>query len=108
MSTITRVPLNETISTNFHFAGFAGNLILTRYISNNAMALRMISETDGAIAMCTLNTDGLAPDELAIKDYSENSGMLDALLEQDIVQEPHRHIITGFEMTPVCRLKVQP
>ena len=48
--------------------------------------------------------DGLAPDEAAIKDYSENTGVLTELLFLNIVQPPHRHVRSGFVSFPVCRI----
>lgn len=101
------IPFNTCIATDFMFENHIGELYLSRYISNNALALRMDVQ-DGPIAMCSVNVEGLAADELAIKDYSENKGMLAALIEQGVVLPPHRHVITGFEMTPVVRLAVQP
>lgn len=64
------------------------------------------AETGEPTATATLNFDGyetLAPDEVAIKHYSENEGMLDVLLAAGIVAPPHRVIPTGFVAVPVCR-----
>jgi hypothetical protein len=56
----------------------------------------------------TLNpsaTEPLAADELAIKDYSENTGVYDALVDAGIVHPAHRFIRQGFvERVPVVRL----
>lgn len=106
--TSQKAVINTVIATGFTFAGFTGDLLLNKYISNNALALSMVSPEEGPIAKCSLNVEGLESDELAIKDYAENEGMLDALVEQGIVQIPHRHVIAGFELIPVVRLVVQP
>lgn len=47
------------------------------------------AETFENIAKCTVNIDGvpLKDDEAFIKDYSENEGMLDALLDSGAVEE---------------------
>ncbi len=55
-------------------------------------------------ATCTVNVPGLAQDEVAIKDYSENEGMLQFLIDEEIVEPPHRDIESGFVVLPVCRL----
>lgn len=51
-------------------------------------------------ATCSSWIPGLEPDELAIKDYSENEGMLKALVEAEVVLHPHR-LLNGF---PVVKL----
>ena len=44
------------------------------------------------VAHCTLNLhdDRLAYDEIAIKNYAENEGMLEALISAGVVTQPHR------------------
>jgi hypothetical protein len=49
--------------------------------------------------------EGLAENEVAIKNYSENTGMLAFLVENEIVEPPHREINNGFIIIPVCKLK---
>jgi len=48
--------------------------------------------------------DELEINELAIKNYSENEGVLDWLIEKGIVQQPHRYVTSGFVMIPICNL----
>ena len=55
-------------------------------------------------ATATVNIDGLDADEVAIKCYSENAGMLGALFEAKIIHPPHRHVNSGFVTIPVCHL----
>ena len=48
----------------------------------------------------------LEDNEIAIKNYSENSGILEILTENGIVNEPHRYVSSGFVTSiPVCTLK---
>lgn len=47
---------------------------------------------------------GLLPDEIAIKNYSENEGLLEQLIEQKIVTHPHRFIGSRFVNMPICKL----
>lgn len=54
--------------------------------------------------VATKYIEGLEPDEVAIKDYSENVGMLKALLAAEIITQPHRYIQSGFVSFPVCRI----
>lgn len=48
----------------------------------------------------------LAPDEVAIKDYSECEGVLGELFRVGAVASPHRYIASGHVMIPVCKLLV--
>ena len=67
--------------------------------------IQIVDEDGCPYATCTAVVDGLAPDEWAIKDWSENAGMLDVLIENGIVYPPHRYIRSGFVIVPICRLK---
>jgi hypothetical protein len=73
---------------------------------NGGTALQLIDAEDGSpFATATLWVEGLASDEVAIKNYSENLGMLTFLVTNKIVEQPHRQINNGFVNIPVCRLK---
>ena len=73
---------------------------------NGGTALQLIDAGDGTpFATATLWVEGLASDEVAIKNYSENLGMLTFLVTNKIVEQPHRQINNGFVNIPVCRLK---
>ena len=56
------------------------------------------------IAVATSYIEGLKEGEVAVKNYSENQGMLQALVEYDIVEKPHR-MINEF---PICYIKTIP
>jgi len=62
------------------------------------------------IATATVNISDvtLVEDEVIIKDYSENKGMLNVLVEAGIVSKPDRYIKSGFVECPVCKLLVDP
>lgn len=55
--------------------------------------------------MATAWVEGLEEDEIAIKDYSENTGIYEALLEADIITPAHRFIPSGYVILPVCYLR---
>ena len=57
----------------------------------------------------TINVPGvsLGPGELLIKDWSENEGALDFLLENDLVESTNRAVLTGYAMAPVVRMTDQ-
>lgn len=56
------------------------------------------------IAVATSYLTGLEEGEVAVKNYSENVGMLQALVEHNIVEKPHR-VLEGF---PICYIKTIP
>jgi hypothetical protein len=59
---------------------------------------------DVSAARASVNTDTpCLPDEVAIKDWGENEGMLEALVTARVVQPPHRWIGSGYVEIPVCR-----
>ena len=47
---------------------------------------------------------GLESDEVLIKDYSENEGMLNALIQAGYVTPTGRLVESGFVRLPVCKL----
>ena len=65
-------------------------------------ALRLVEGTGEPLATATVWVPGLADDEVAIKDYSENEGMLDLALRNGWVEPPHRFVPSGYVQIPVC------
>lgn len=73
-------------------------------------------DEDGNIDLIFINSDGftefkatvwvagLKAGELAIKDYSENEGMLEALIYHGYIKPPHRYIRSGYVDIPICKL----
>ena len=43
--------------------------------------------------------------EVALKDYSENEGIYDALLSNHLIEPAHRSFATGFVHLPLVRMK---
>ncbi len=67
--------------------------------------LNLIDARDHFPYMCaTVNVDGLKENEVAIKNYSENEGILPTLIAEGIVKIPHRYVHSGFVKIPVCEL----
>lgn len=66
-------------------------VVKTNYVDNNNLALVLLEENNqqGApVAIATVNTDSVLPrDEAYVKSYSENEGMLEALMEAGLVEE---------------------
>lgn len=77
---------------------------------NDRVALQLISLKGEPVARITVNVEDakLNDDDVCIKDYSENAGMLDAMINAGVVAPPHREIAQGFVNIPVCRLLIKP
>lgn len=87
--------------------GTSCDLLVHRYGSGQiALALRDSSDGERyCTATVNLPTDRMDADEVAVKNYSENAGVLDALTAAGVVGPPVRHISSGYVDIPVCRLQ---
>lgn len=66
--------------------------------------IRLMDAKDNLpVAKASSVIDGLKKDEIAIKNYSENEGILEVLVDNDVVFPPHREH-NGF---PIVKLKVK-
>lgn len=75
---------------------------------NDRIALRLIDITNGEpIATATVNVSEakLERDEVLIKDWSENEGMLDAMTAAGIVTPTGRLVPSGYVYAHVCKLR---
>lgn len=81
------------------------HFIVGRYPNGN-LAVEIISDTEGPITKVTVNPNvKLEDDYIAIKDYSENEGMVEFLVSMGIIVEnPVMTIPSGFVFIPVHRL----
>jgi hypothetical protein len=82
---------------------------------NGRIALRLVGaagfESEGeAIATCTVNLpDQELPEGFVfIKDWSENEGMLRALVSTKIVEYPVKEVPSGYVKAHMCKLLIQP
>jgi len=84
------------------------NLSLTfaKY-QNGQTAIQLFDMVDGmpyATATVCVEDDLLKEEEVAIKNYSENTGILEALIDAGIVDHPHAFIQSSHVKIPVCKL----
>jgi len=89
------------------FNEWVGQLEKAEYF-NGRLALRLIDGVSGEpIATCTVNIPDEPQEdgEVFIKNYSENSGMVDALVAADVIYPTHRKFPSGFVQIEVCKLK---
>lgn len=79
-------------------------LRLEEYV-NGGYALELYETEDDyeCITTCSVYLDGVKEDEIAIKDNNENEGMVNFLVENNILELPHREIQSGYVSFPVLR-----
>lgn len=91
-----------------HFQDWECAVKIDHYHQNGRIALFLVGLENGErIACATINLDAievLEPEMVAIKNYSENVGMLAALMAAGVVHSPDDYIPSGFVLVPVCRL----
>lgn len=78
---------------------------------NGRTAIELIDAEDGCpVAVATVNIPDakLAHDEVLIKDWSENHGVMDALMVAGIVGPAIGAVPTGFVVALVCKLLIDP
>lgn len=84
------------------------NVIRERYQNNGRTALILIDDEHPGepymVATTNLVDTELGEDEVAIKNYSENKGVLDALIQAEVIEPPHGHIPSNFVVFPICTL----
>lgn len=80
--------------------------IVRRYADTNNLAIIIQSIHEGVITRVTTNpTCSLSDEYIAVKNYSENEGMVEFLISMNIITElPVFTIPSGFVEIPVYRL----
>lgn len=94
------------------FLDYECDVVFERYFTGNtAMRLDCNGER---IAMCTLNLpeiDQLEEGEVFIKNYSENEGMLDALINAGVVEDTGRKVQYNYPTHdidfPIVKIKAR-
>lgn len=92
--------------TRVHFRHWVCLIQKCEY-GNGRMALKLVDAEDGSpIATATVNLPDqpLGKNRVAIKDWSENEGMLKALIEAGVVKSTGQTIRSGYVEVPICEL----
>lgn len=81
-------------------------LFRSTYNNNGRVALELYDD-EGPYATASVNVDDDIPeDHIAIKNYSENEGVLDALVAAGVVERPSFFVESGWVQIPVCKLLI--
>ena|ERR1043165_5979099 len=99
---------NPKIVTITHFGkSVTVSVHIERYWHGNGIFVQLVDEVRGEdYATVSVNARAsLAADEFAFKTYSENEGLLEALLAAGVVETTGRFVELGFAgPQPICRL----
>lgn len=86
------------------FNDFKCEIQIEKYHNGNKV-IRLVDAEDGMpVAVATTNVEGLQPDEIAIKNYSENEGMYKTLVKAGVISPMHKEIKQGWVRIPICKL----
>lgn len=103
-------PINHLKMKTFTITQFGSTTevyIRQRNYPNGRPALELIDVTDHipyAVATVNLPDVLLEDNEVLVKDYSENEGILDFLIDNNIVTPTKKGVQSGFVWVPVCTL----
>jgi len=84
-------------------------LVFDKYRNNDRTAIQLYEvDTDEPVATATVNLPQvpLKENQVIIKDYSENEGMLLSLVMAGIISEPIAVVKSGFVECPICNLLI--
>ena len=81
-----------------------------RYRQGGGVAIELLDAEDGCpVATATINPTTPIPEgHVAVKTWSENAGIPEALVAARIVEDTGRRIPCGYTSAALCRLLVDP
>jgi hypothetical protein len=82
-------------------------IVLTKYKNNGRTCIQLVNNGELVLVATTnLEDIGLSVQEVIIKNYSENKGIYEVLLENDIIGPVKRFVENGFVKFYICDLKI--
>lgn len=89
-----------------HFNGFQAKVVKGTY-GEGVMALKLVDPDDGsAVATATVNIPGRRPPDghVFIKNWAENSGIIDVLSQAGVLRDTGHRVKTGYVEAHLCQL----
>jgi hypothetical protein len=80
-----------------------GNVYLVMYTNNDRIGL---VDNEGTPLTRNITDEPMGKTEVAVRDYSECEGVLNALVDSKIVSKPKRFVRSGFVDFPICEVIV--
>jgi len=74
---------------------------------NGQNVIQLFDMADGfpyAMASVSLTSVDMDSDEVAIKNYSENEGILESVISAGIITNPHSFVPSGHVNIPICKI----
>lgn len=84
-------------------------LYVNTYANNGRLYIGAYDPEEGPVFDATVNLPEyhIQADEAFIKSYDENEGVLEFLMENDIVLSVVRYVPSGCVMVPLCQLNME-
>lgn len=79
--------------------------VKTHIVPNRIELIEVETGEPYAVATSVLQELNMIEGYVAVKDYSENTGMLRFLIDNDIVEPPVTFLKQGFVDFPICKIK---
>lgn len=78
------------------------------YYGNGRVALLLNDRYGENIAIATINVPDqiIAPDEVIIKNYSENKGIVEALVAANVISLTEKVVYLPYTQVPICKLHI--
>lgn len=88
----------------FNFNGFICNIVKTEYASGGTALILNDAASGERVAVATVNIPecDIQPNHVLIKDWSENEGILQTLVNANIVKEMGITVPCGFAEAHLC------
>lgn len=82
----------------------------SRYVANDSICIYLLKsgENYGVATTCVPEIPIDVNEEVIIKDYSENEGVMQAMIDSGIISKPVREAEGNFVSFPVCKLLKKP
>jgi len=98
------------MTTTITLFGFTCVPIFRRYTDNDRIAILLRTPQGEPVATATVNQPdfNLEPNQVLIKDYAENEGILAALVNTGVIEDTGMTAPVGHARARLCRLLVQP
>lgn len=90
--------LGQELSVNFE-----------KYRQHGNIAIQLLDAENTPFAMATVNVEFALPaGVVCIKDYSENMGVMQALIDAGVIGKPTGSVSVGYAVGHICPLLIVP
>ena len=92
-----------------HFNGYECTVSISRYLATNTPAIILYDIEDGQEVLrptANILDVELKDKQVIIKNYSESTGVLKALIDAGIISEPVNTVKSGFVELYICELLI--